>query len=406
MNIHSIPAAQIGGKRGWSPLLASVLATVLVAACGGGGGASSAGGAGSVFSGPITGFGSVIVNGVRINDDTASVTDDDGNEYRGKLKLGQYATVKSERSGTSYTASSLVVHSELQGPISGTPDATSKTFVVLGQTVEVTGSTYFDSSLPNGFASLTAGTVLEIHGAVNTASNKVAATYIEKKTNPSEYKIQGKVTNLDSAAMTFNIGTLRINYSTTPADKVSVTPAENAVLRVKLRAETPEPTVWTATRIRAPEYKHDDRDEAEIEGTITAFTSSSVFSVNGVPVDAANALFQYGTTGVVLGARVEVEGRIVNGTLVASKVELEDEKRIDELEFEIHGTVSVLSGNSFKVAIRSGAPIDVTFDPSTVQFIGGSLANLANGAKVEVKGQASSGSSSTTISVKTIKFES
>src|SRR5690349_21667234 len=72
----------------------------LVAGCGGGGdaGAPSFGGAGATASsfaaGPITGFGSVIVRGVRFDDSKAKVSDDDGVETtKDALKLGMNAEV-------------------------------------------------------------------------------------------------------------------------------------------------------------------------------------------------------------------------------------------------------------------------------------------------------------------------
>ncbi|MDH5540523.1 MAG: hypothetical protein OEY03_14070, partial [Rhizobacter sp.] len=55
-------------------------ALVLVACGGGGSSAPPAGASASSFTaGPITGFGSVIVNGVRFDDSSASISDDDGN---------------------------------------------------------------------------------------------------------------------------------------------------------------------------------------------------------------------------------------------------------------------------------------------------------------------------------------
>ena len=77
------------------PLAAGL--SVLLAACGGGGGGDIAGvgtgGTGTISStvsvGPISGFGSIIVAGVRFDDTTATVTDEDGTvRSRDDLKLG------------------------------------------------------------------------------------------------------------------------------------------------------------------------------------------------------------------------------------------------------------------------------------------------------------------------------
>src|SRR3954469_11593651 len=90
------------GKRNLSALFgaaAAVLATAgALVACGGGGSASgdaSGAGATSFASGPISGFGSGIVNGVRFDDTKAKVSDDDGQAHdRGELRLGMVVEVK------------------------------------------------------------------------------------------------------------------------------------------------------------------------------------------------------------------------------------------------------------------------------------------------------------------------
>jgi hypothetical protein len=124
----------------------------------------------------------------------------------------------------------------------------------------------------------------------------------------------------------------------------------------------------------------EDKDEAEVEGIITTFTSTASFSVNGLPVNASNAAFPDGTAGVVLGARVEVEGAIVNGVLVASKVELEDDHNEDRNE--LNGTISALN-TSAKIFVVRGVTVHYS---ATTAFKDGTEANLANGRQVEVKG--------------------
>ena len=66
------------------------LAAGVLAGCGGGGeGGVGTGGTGTYALGTITGFGSIIVNGVRFDDSAASVLDDDdATRSRDELKLG------------------------------------------------------------------------------------------------------------------------------------------------------------------------------------------------------------------------------------------------------------------------------------------------------------------------------
>lgn len=392
--------------------LIALLGTIAgLTACGGGDdsgvtGGGGIGGTGSFSVGPISGFGSVIVNGVRYDDTRASITSDDGSVFpRSSLSLGMLVAVQgSTPSNGLSTATSIVVSGELQGPISGTPNSSNKTFVVLGQTVEVRGNTFFSASLRNGFASLSAGTVVEVHGLADPANNRLLATYIEQKNAPSEYKIQGFISNLDENAKTFTIGSIRLNYGS--ANDIRVPPANNALVRVRMLAANPAPATWTVTRIRKPEDALADQNEVEFTGLITAFTSLSSFSVNNTPVDARSATFPEGTAGIILGARVEVKGSVSGGVLRATRVKPQDD---DALEFELHGTVSNLSthsgGGAFTLTSASGFTVQVVW-ANGITFLGGTAAGLTSGRRIEAKGLlADASSSSSRVTASRISFE-
>jgi hypothetical protein len=379
-----------GGTEGFTRrdgLLSLLGSAMTLAGCGGGGsdGGSSAGltsgGTGSFSSGAITGFGSIIVGTVRFDDSKATSIldiDDDNKDLRGQLQLGMVVRVKGKpKSGSSADAETIEVRSELLGPIDSI-DATAKTLVVLGQTVQVATTTIFEDGL-TGLAALAVGNVVEVHGFVDPLTNKLAATRVERKVlaNVKAFKLQGTLNALDSVAKTFRIGTLTISFAATPAANLPTTPALANGLLVRVRLE---PTLTGGTRkalkIRVAEVEAENRDEAEVEGTITAFTSSAKFSVNGQPVDASGATVP---AGLKLGDRVEVEGKLVAGVLVAKKVALEDEK--DPLKFELHGSVVTLNTTAKTFVVRG-----VTVDYSAAVFRSGTLALLINGVRIEVKG--------------------
>ena len=413
------PSTQAGINRRVG-LLSILSGAMTLAGCGGGGsgdtgqvaGVSSGGtGAAAVAQGSITGFGSIILNsnGVRIDDSQASVRDDDGNDLRGKLKLGMVVTVTGTTLfGAGASASSILVGGELVGRVAGAPNVSAKTFVVLGQTVKVSGSTVFDLSLPNGIASLANDTVVEVHGFYDAATNSITASYVERKNSPSLFRLEGLVSNVDLVARKFNIGSTRINYSA--ASNVRVTPVNGALIRVRLNAVLPPtavPLEWTATRVRPPESLGDSvsnngqsSSKAEIEGNITAFTSATRFTVNGTLVDATAAQFPKGTAGLALGVRVEVKGQLSAGVLIAERVKIENSSELDEREFELNGSVSNVTASSFDLR-----GVKVNYSAST-EFRKGTVANLVNGAKVEVKGvAASSATSNTGLNATRISFE-
>ena len=374
-----------------------ICTAAVVAACGGGGSSDPLPVATkSAFSaGAITGFGSIIVNGVRFDDSAASVTDDDGSARRNdELRLGMVAEVDSSSITTDDTGShgkarAIRFGPEIIGPVSAVA-VDGKSLVVLGETVQITATTLFDDRLVGGLAGIVAGkSVVEVHGLLDVTTGAYTATRIEPKPNAPYFKLRGVVSNLNTAAQTFKIGSGAdtISYAgisaALPADM-----GNGLMVRVKLQTAQVNGQ-WVATNIKSGVRKLEDHDEAEIEGRITATTFSvdKKFSVNGVPVDATNATFPKGTAGIVLGARVEVKGSAVNGIVMATKVKVEDERERDNEGFELHGVVSAFDGTAKTFVLRG---VTVSFADPALVIRKGVLADLANGKKVEVKGVRSS----------------
>ena len=377
-------------------LLATGAASAALAlfGCGGGGGDSLAGvgsgGTGSFASGPIRGFGSIIVGGVRYDDSAARIATDAGaTASSADLRLGMMVEVNGGDIATDAltgqrraAASTISVRSEFEGPIQAI-DLANGTLAVLGQQVRVTPTTVFDDDLRGGLASLRVGQVVEIYGLL-TAAGQYTATRIDDEDDARHYKLRGPVSGLDTTARTLRIGTAAVSYAglgTPPAGL-----ANGQYARVEL-ALTPSPTgVWTATRLQTTptgtgSLPTTGRMNAELEGYITAFTSSTRFAVNGVDVDAGSTARL--PAGLALGRRVEVEGMLVNGTLVAHEVELEDDNDRDDDGLEIEGRITSVAAGSFVVR-----GVTVGYNAAT-RFKDGTPAQLTVGVKVEVQGNLS-----------------
>lgn len=383
-------------------------AAVLLTGCGGGGDSASPDTRSSFAAGPITGFGSIIVNGVRFDDSSASVSDDDGNSRRSDdLRLGMMTEVvgggiTSDDTGSHCKARSVRFGSEIVGPVQSVA-ADGKSLVVLGQVVQITTTTMFDDRLAGGLAALVAGTsVVEVHGVLNAATGTYTATRIEPKLNPLFYKLRGAVSNIDKTAHTFRIGTgtETISYDSIAA-AVPSSLDNGQLVRVKLQT-TAVAGKWVATRIDSGVRRMDDHDETEVEGTITAttFAVDKKFSVNDMPVDATNATFPKGTAGIVLGARVEVKGSTVNGVIIATRVKPESDDDRESEGFELHGAISALDATAKTFLLRG---VTVSFAGSGIEYRKGTEANLANGRNVEVKGIRSS--DGTMLTATRISFE-
>lgn len=386
--------------------LLALLGAAGLSACGGGGDVAGvgAGGTGSFAVGPITGLGSIIVNGVRYDDASASISDDDSSFRREDLRLGMVVAVQgSPAVNGQSTATRIVLGGELLGPVASKG---TDSLLVLGQTVTISASTVFADS--GGLGALNTSDVIEVHGIADPASNSLAATYVERKSAASEYRIQGRVTAHDATAKTFSIGSLQLDYAGADPDKVRVTPAAGTLVRVRL-GTTAVSGVYPVTRIRKPEDSFSGfSGDVEFKGTITAFTSSASFSVNDLPVDASGAAFPEGTGGIVAGAFVEIKGALVNGVVVATRVKPDDDVPPGSAgsEFELHGTVSSAttdgSGGSFTLTSSGGVAVSVDWT-SGVTFRDGTAANLINGRRVEVKGTLASGNR---VNATRISFES
>jgi hypothetical protein len=386
--------------------IAALGALLLAVACGGGGGDMPPASGKAFTQGTIMGFGSVIVNGVRFDDDAAQVTDDDGQPHdKGDLKLGMTVDVDSsgiDHGSNTAMASHIRFGAAILGPVSAISAATTpKTLTVLGQIVEVSDTTVFDNSLANGFASINVGDILEIHALFDMASGHYLAKRIEPKPAATAFKLRGVVANLDTTAMTFMIGGATIDFSGIAAANLPAGFANGQKVRVLMNIAPNSSGQLVATSIRADQRKMEDADEAEVHGTISAFTSTASFSVNGLPVDATNAKFPDGTAGVVLGASVEVEGSVVNGVLVATKVELEAmHKNDDQNRNELHGPITNLDTTAKTFVVRT---VTVQYDSTTTVFKDGTEADLANGKEVEVKGTLSA--DGTAVLATSVEFE-
>ena len=135
--------------------------------------------------------------------------------------------------------------------------------------------------------------------------------------------------------------------------------------------------------------------QAEIKGVISAFVSLSNFLVAGQKVDASSALIEDGTVASLInGATVEVNGTVIAGVIKATRVELKratvapppgTTPPMGASSFEATGAVSAfVSIASFKVS-------GVMVDGSTAIIKDRTIADIQNGATVEVKGTLSNG---------------
>jgi len=403
--VHSTPRIRSAAS--------AVLALGLMMGCGGGGGDSATANRFAFTQGTITGFGSIIVGGVRFDDSKAQVIDDDDQAHdRGELKLGMTVEIRSDHvrtassgSGRSADARHIRFGSELVGPATDiVPSTTGGTFKVLAQFVDVDKNTVFEDSLAGGLSMIQPDDIVEVHAQFDTTTGRYLAKRIELEPNAMFFKLRGIVSKLN--APRFNIGDAVINFGGINPAELPNNFAEGLKVRVRLEKAKNIDGEWVAVSIRTGVRKVEDHNESEVRGVITEFPTAgdkTTFKIGDLLVKTdANTKFPNGTTGIDLGARVEVEGAIVDGTLMATKVELEDEHDIaGQPENELHGVIEQMGPAGTNTFMVRG--VNVHFDSLTTTFVRGTASDLGMGKAVEVRGKLAA--DGVTVEATLIKFE-
>jgi hypothetical protein len=353
------------------------------------------GGTGAFASGPITGFGSIIVDGVHFDESAARIeSDDDSPRDRSALHLGMVVEVESgDVNNGEAVAQRVRIVSEMIGRVDS---VAANTLVVNGQPVHTNAATVFDDRFAGGLAGVAVGRVVEVYGFVYADTGDLLATRVEPNDAASAFKFRGVVTALDASARTFRIGTQDFIY---PASVVGGDALRNgALVRLIVATSRDGQGRWTVDSIASGVPSIGDHGEAHANGVITSFTSAAQFEVNGRPVDASGARIEGGP--LAIGLRVEVEGRLQAGVLVASEVKGESEEGEDSLE--LRGTIALVDtvGKTFALSGRSER---VSFARTDIVYDKGSVADLVAGRRVQVQGMLSA--DGTQVEARRIEFD-
>ena len=157
--------------------------------------------------GAVDGSGSIIVNGLRYNTDTAVLNVEDAPA----LQLGMSAKVTGPVNAdfTSGIARRVDSAADLRGTPSSV-DLAQGSFVILGTTVTTDSATVWADA--TGLAAIPPGTTLQVWGLPG-APGILRATRMEQR-GPSAAILTGTVQNLDPLRRTFTLGGFTVDYST------------------------------------------------------------------------------------------------------------------------------------------------------------------------------------------------
>jgi len=377
----------------WTAL--TLASAVMVTACGGGSDVSTAGQApaltvntaAAVYAGPIAGFGSVIVNGVRFSSVGATLQDDEGQDINlDQLKLGMTMRVSGTVDDATQlgTASQLTLVHGLQGVVA-TVDANANSLTLLGQTVLTNTATAYQGV--TGLNQLTPGQSVEVYGSLQ-ADGSLLATLIQLKTNAfTTLSVNGLVSNLSDT--TFKVGNLTVNYSTTVVNGI----LDNGK-RVKVKANASQfdasTNVLTASSVKIEETSSIYGGTVavgtglKIKGIVDTAPVNGLLTVSGTPVNVSQAVIKGNVGTLTAGQSIEVRGNWDGRVLQAVQVEL-DGYRASQIggNNELYGAVSSRTGNTVVV---NGVNVDLS---TAVIGHGASLAQVVVGSYVEIKGNMS-----------------
>jgi hypothetical protein len=328
----------------------SVLAALAtLTACGGGGGSSSTTTKKTV-TGVVTartvapraafaaaaGSNTVTVNGTTYTLDTgASVNSDDASSTLSAIAEGDVVTLEaSDTDGDGvWTASAVEYDDELQGfvlantVVADGAGGFTGTLNVMGMEVKVDAATVYAQG--DGTRAtpdlLAAGDVVEVSGFPD-ATGVITATRIEGKNPAEDIEVKGVISNV--TATTFDIGTLRVDFATAPADLGDLpggTPTDGLYVEVKADvAPVDVGGVWVleATKVELQDGGDvagnlgAEGDSMDVTGVL-AVDGSGVITLDGYTlVINADSHLSEAQLAALAGQLVEVEGYVANGNLV------------------------------------------------------------------------------------------
>jgi hypothetical protein len=341
----------------------------ILSACGSGGGDSDQtagiGGTGISF-GTVTGFGSIIVNGRRIDNSTASVTLDDnpGSGSNGGIKQGMVVKASGTFSGNSGTATSVEYRDNLEGEVCAmaTEDGIT-TLRVLGQAVIQDAITIVENG-PIGF-----NDIVEVSGLPDD-QEKIHASFIQVKNPvPAEIEVKGRVDSVDNGTKMLTINALDVNFNTALIDD-SIPGGEPKVGQfVEVKGLATDFTCGGGVNDTLIANKVEL--EAEGAGNISAGTQTEIegfvttpLNANSFMIGSRKVMINPGTrflpddfdeTDIQVGSKLEAEGTFDNGVLTATKISF---RRNVKLESDVLNPV----GNSFELEGLPGIVITTNLE--------------------------------------------
>ena len=280
-------------------------------------------------TGVITGFGSVYINGVKFETDQAGITANGENDTEDALEVGMVVTINGSvgADGEGAEAASIDYQASAEGPVAEV-NLAEKTITLLGQVYLVDDLTEFENIT---FDSIQIGNWAEV-SAIENSDGKYIATRIELSDSSEGIQLVGAISQLDTAAMMFNIDGQVIDYSNATVEGELLDGVE---VEVESESDLVD-GVLVATEVEIEEAQDLAGQLIGFEGEIEVFTSITDFVVDDQAITTTTeTTFKGGqSSDLALGVDIAFRGTIVDGVLVATEIRI-----AQDTEIKIEGLV-------------------------------------------------------------------
>jgi hypothetical protein len=344
---------------------------------------------GGLSKGIIEKFGSVFVNGVEFKTTGATLhlRDDKTTpdrvlqseaEIAALLKPGMVVSVKGgfDNNGTTGIAQEI----EFRNTLEGTIDDKGVDFVtVMGQKIIV------DDKAKAVFDTLVVGDKVGLSGLPDDLG-RIRATHLEKK-DLAEFEAKGFITGLSGNTFSLKLDkNAAAGMTVTLGSGVSLPAGAVEGSFVEVRTAAAAGGVVTATKVELQnELEAAENENMEFEGFIASGTADD-FVIKGkhVQTTATTAFVGGIKADLLVGMKVEAEGKIVGGILIATKVMFKDNIRIDAITSAVNAATTTQMNITLlghKVVITSATDFKDNSTPGNF-----TLATVAAGQEVQVRG--------------------
>lgn len=344
------------------------------------------GGSGSPVIGSIQALSSIVIDGRVINTDSAFIYVEGRLASQSDLRPGQSVAVLTDTSGS--VANGVFYRANVKGPATTVnvidANLAEAELTVLGQLVRTDATTTFNDV---DVANLAVNDLYEISGSLNS-SGVIQASYIERKTALTDYKVTGTVTNLTST--TFSIEGLVVDFASATLQDFSPAIADGDVIEVRGAASdftAPDHLVASEVELLTV-LQVGDGTPLSVEGFVDRFVSATDFDVQTIPItsDGSTTYVNGDSNSIALGVKLVARGSIQpNGVLLADSITIQPtnairaEGQIEAVDVAT-GTITALGVTfSTRDLLRFEDKSNAKIDPLT-------LADLGVGDEVEIRG--------------------